>query len=97
VAPGLSDEARKAVNAAFEQSSRSWTRRPTSEVTVYAVASIWIDEPKSTKEKMMTARAVEILPVKTCPDKAGQPGNGKIHAQVFRHTVIKGIYDDNNE
>src|SRR5262249_15817796 len=57
----------------LSKSSRSWARRPTSEVTVYAVACIWIDEPKSTKEKMMTARAAEILSVKTCPDKAGQP------------------------
>jgi hypothetical protein len=81
----------------LNKSSRSWARRPTSEVTVYAIASIRIDEPKSTKEKMMTARAAEILSVKTCSDKAGQPGNGKIYAEVFRHTVIKGIYDDDNE
>ena len=81
----------------MSKSSRMWTRRPTSEVTVYAVACIWIDEPKSTKEKMMTARAAEILSVKTCPDKADQPGNGKIYAEVLKRTVIKGIYNDNNE
>jgi len=46
---------------------------------------------------MMAARAAEILAVKTCSDKAGQPGNGKIYAEVFRRTVIKGIYDDDNE
>lgn len=79
------------------KSSRSWAKRPTSKVTVYAVASIWIDEPKSPKEKMMTARAAEILSVKTSPDKAGQPSNGKIYAEVFKRTVIKGIYDDNNK
>ena len=46
---------------------------------------------------MMTARAAEILSVKTCPDKAGQPSNGKIYAEVLKRTVIKGIYDDYNE
>ena len=81
----------------MSKSSRMWTRRPTSEVTVYAVASIWIGEPKSTKEKMMTARAAEILSVKACPDKAGQPSNGKIKAEVLKRTAVKGIYDGYNE
>ena len=75
--PGASSVPRT-VRKTVSKSSRIWARRPTSEVTVYAVASIWIGEPKSTKEKMMTARAAEILSVKTCPDKAGQPSNGKI-------------------
>ena len=45
----------------------------------------------------MTARAAEILSVKTCPDKADQPGNGKIYAEVLKRTLIEGIYDDNSE
>jgi hypothetical protein len=45
----------------------------------------------------MTARAAEILSVKTCPNKADQPGNGKIYAEMLKRTLIESIYDDNNE
>jgi hypothetical protein len=67
------------------------------EVTVHAVAGIWFDEPKSTKEKITATRTPKILAVKTCPDKAGQPGPGKVDAYVLGHIVIKDIYDNNNE
>ena len=72
-------------------------RAPTREVTIYAVAGIWFDQPKSTKEEVVTTRTPEILAVKTCSDKAGQPGSGKVGAYVLGHIAIKDIYNNNNE
>jgi hypothetical protein len=37
------------------------------------------------------------LAVKTCPDKARQPGSGKVDAYMFERIVIKEIYDNDNE
>jgi len=38
---------------------------------------------------MTTTRTPEILAVKTCPDKAGQPGSGKVDAYVLGHITGK--------
>jgi hypothetical protein len=76
---------------------RSWTKCPVREVTVCVVAGVRFDEPKSTKEKLATTRTPKILAIKACPDKAGQPGCGKVNAYVFGHAMIKDIYDNNNE
>jgi dTDP-4-dehydrorhamnose reductase len=62
-----------AVARKLSQQRRSWAERPTCEVTVHAVAGMWFDRPKSTKEKTTTTRTPKVLAVKTCPDKAGQP------------------------
>jgi len=58
---------------------------------------IWVDNYVSTKEKLVTTWAPKILAVKTCSDKAGQPSRGKVDAYVFGRTVIKDIYDNDNE
>jgi hypothetical protein len=64
---------------------------------VHAVSRIWIDNHVPTKEKLVTTRTTKILPVKTCPGKAGQPSRGKVDAYVFGRVVFKDIYDNYDE
>jgi hypothetical protein len=45
----------------------------------------------------VTPRTPEILAVKTCSDKAGQPSHGKVDAHVVGRIVIKDIYGNDNE
>ena len=77
--------------------SNSWIGRPTREITVQAGTSIRIGESESsTKEIPMTTRAAETLTVKTCPDKAGQPDYGEVHAEVFRQIGLEGVQQNDN-
>jgi len=55
------------------------------------------ESKSSTKEKAMTTRTAETLTVKTCPDKAGQPDYGEVHAQVFRQIGLEGVQQNDNQ
>jgi hypothetical protein len=55
------------------------------------------DESKSLKKIGMATRTPETLAIKTCSDKANQPGDGKVNAEVFRQSVIETIHDNDNE
>jgi hypothetical protein len=58
---------------------------------------MWVDKYESTKEKLATPRTPKALAVKTCPGEARQPDCGKVHAYVLGQSVLKGIYDNDNE
>ena len=55
------------------------------------------ESKSSTKEKAMTTRTAETLTVKTCPDKAGQPDYGEVHAEVFRQIGLEGVQQNDNQ